>query len=464
MRAVRLTTAFAVVLGVVLPVPVDRDRIPQSWAAEKDETRGNGDLRQRAEDLAKSASDKFGEIVGGKEQPKAVPSADTARPESSTVGLAERVHSWTAQSATDYQELMLRLSRGPQLNPVADAAARVAAGRSQRETRPETHSLIETVIDWVHRAGLEYQILVRGLVSEPSRTVAAEKSPVVAGQQAEDERRTEEAWRAAEAQKAAGTEKADEARIAAAKQAEDTRRADEARRVAAAKQAEGAQRAEEAQKAADAKKTSEARIAAAKQIEDAQRAEEARRVAEAQKTADAKKADEARIAVAKQAEDARRAEEARRAAEAQKAAEAKREEERSVAAADRKPAQTKAPETPQARAAPSRKRAAKKGRSSRKLAVAANRKRARKTASATTGKGRRKKAAEFSCRMAGNRTNVPGWYIVRRGDTLWKIAARHYGKGRRNPAIYRANTRRIADPHRLVRCQRIYLPKFRRRG
>ena len=90
----------------------------------------------------------------------------------------------------------------------------------------------------------------------------------------------------------------------------------------------------------------------------------------------------------------------------------------------------------------------------RKVAVASSRKRA---------KGGRKKAVGRVCAMAGRRTDVPGWYIVRRGDTLWKIAARHYGKGRRFPVIYQANKRRIADPDLIFRCQRIYLPKFRRR-
>ena len=94
------------------------------------------------------------------------------------------------------------------------------------------------------------------------------------------------------------------------------------------------------------------------------------------------------------------------------------------------------------------------GGPSRKVAVASSRKRA---------KGRRKKPAERVCTMAGRRTDVPGWYIVRRGDTLWNIAARHYGKGRHFPVIYRANKRRIADPDLIFRCQRIYLPKVRRR-
>jgi nucleoid-associated protein YgaU len=130
------------------------------------------------------------------------------------------------------------------------------------------------------------------------------------------------------------------------------------------------------------------------------------------------------------------------------------------------PADAKVPETSKASATPPRKRtaaqrranrkerAARKGGLSRKVAVAASRKR---------GKGGRKKAAEHTCAMAGRRVSVPGWYIVRRGDSLWKIAARHYGKGRHYPVIFRANARRIANPNLIFRRQRIYLPKFRRR-
>jgi hypothetical protein len=546
MKAVRLTTAFAVVFGVVLPLPAARDLIPPSWAAEKDAP-DNGALRQRVEDLAKSASDRFGEIVGGKEE-QAKGSADAVQSGGATVGLVERIHGWTTRSSADYQELMRGLAQAPQYNPVAEATARLAARRAEQGASgapgPEAQSFIETVIGWIHRAGVQYQTVVRGLLSEPGETVVAAKNPetdakqaegarrlaeilkaaeakkveearvatakqaeaqkaagarksdeaqVAAAKQAEDTRRAEEARRVAEAQKAAEAKKAEEARVAAAKQAEDARRAEEARRVAeaqkaaaeakkaeevrvaAAKQAEDARRAEEARRIAEAKRAEEARVAVAKQAEDTRRAEEARRAVEVEKAAEAKKAEEARVAAATQAETVRRTEETRRAAEAQKVAEARKVQEQRRIAAAGKPAETKASETAQVTTTPSRKRTAaqrqaerkeriaRKSGGSRKVAGMAIRKRARQTASAGTGKGGRRKAVHDTCRVAGNRTSVPGWYIVRRGDTLWKIAARHYGKGGRFPVIYQANKRRIADPDLIFRCQRIYLPKFRRR-
>ncbi len=433
MKAVRLTTAFAVALGVVLPLPPQRDLISASWGAERGPSAAGASQRRR-----------------------------------SAIGLAEQVHGWTSRSAADYQELMRRLSQPAQLNPVADAAARQAAGRMPGDGRGETRSAIETAIGWIHRTALTYQTVVRGLVLEPGHTVIAERSAAATAEHELRERVEDLAKSASdrfdeivagkeEQRKAVDAKTADDARIAAAKQAEDeARQVDEGRRVA------------EAQKAADAKTADDARIAAAKQAEDeARRAEEARRVAEAQKAADAKTAADARIAAAKQVEDeARQVDEARRVAEARKAADAKRAEGQ-IAAADRKPGEAKVPETIKANVAPSRKRAAaqrrsprkeraaRKGGQSRKVAVAASRKRA---------KGGRTKKAEHTCRTAVRHTNAPGWYIARRGDTLWKIAARHYGKGRRFTMIYNANARRIADPDRIARCQRIYLPKFRRRG
>jgi hypothetical protein len=269
------------------------------------------------EDLAKSASDRFGEIVGGKEeQAKAVPSADTVPPGSSTVGLVEQIHSWTARSSDHYQELMRGLSQRPQFNPVAEAVARLAARRSQQagngasgEWGLGAQSFIEMIIGWIHHASLQYQTVVRGLLSEPGQTVVAEKGSETVTKQAEDARRLSEMLKAAEAKKV------DELRLSAAKQAE------EARRIA------------EARKTGEAKKAEEARTPAAKQAEDARRAEEAQRVAEAEKAAEARKAEEARVVAAKQAEDARRAAEERRVAEAQKAAEEKKAEEARVVAA-----------------------------------------------------------------------------------------------------------------------------------
>ncbi len=55
-----------------------------------------------------------------------------------------------------------------------------------------------------------------------------------------------------------------------------------------------------------------------------------------------------------------------------------------------------------------------------------------------------------------------GMYVVRRGDTLWGIAKRHYGKGSKYRRIYGANRRRIRNPNRIYPRQRLYIPALRR--
>ncbi len=508
MKAVRLTTAFAVVLGAVLPIPVATDLVPATWAAETGDPPAVDDLRRRAEDLAKSASDQFGKIVGGKEEQSRAPrTTDVSERSGSSIGLVEQVHSWTSRSAAEYQTLMRGLSQPSMFNPVADAATRLAAGRSQKdesETRrsnqPRAQSLMESAVGWIHRAGREYQTVMRGLsVPGSDGMLIAGKTPAVVAvdKTPADLKPSEQAGdrQAAEAKQAESALQAEARRAADAQEAE-ARRAEQSRLAAEEK------RAEDARKAAEARQADEARrVVEAKQAADAREAAEVRRVAEARAADDARKAEELRVAAAaKQAEDARRAAEAQKAADARRAEEmrvaavAKQAEETWIAAAKqaedaqraedvRRVAEAQTREASQATAAPSRKRAgdhrkvsqkragrkertARKGGPSRKVAVASSRKRAKAGPSSGAGKGRRWKRThpEHVCRMAGARTSVPGWYIARREDTLWKIAARHYGAGRRFPVIYRANTRRIADPDRLVRCQRLYLPKFRRRG
>lgn len=57
-------------------------------------------------------------------------------------------------------------------------------------------------------------------------------------------------------------------------------------------------------------------------------------------------------------------------------------------------------------------------------------------------------------------------YIVKRGDSLWKIAAKEYGKGTKWRTIYNANRRTIRNPNRIRPGQRLEIPKAtkKRRG
>jgi nucleoid-associated protein YgaU len=57
---------------------------------------------------------------------------------------------------------------------------------------------------------------------------------------------------------------------------------------------------------------------------------------------------------------------------------------------------------------------------------------------------------------------VRGWsarvYVVRRGDTLSRIAKRHYGSAAGARAIYRANRHKIRNPNLIYPRQRLYIP------
>ena len=62
---------------------------------------------------------------------------------------------------------------------------------------------------------------------------------------------------------------------------------------------------------------------------------------------------------------------------------------------------------------------------------------------------------------AGQRITPPGVYVVKRGDSLWRIARRHYNRGSLYPVIHRANRSKIRVPRLIYPCQRIRLPALR---
>src|SRR5262245_26485396 len=62
------------------------------------------------------------------------------------------------------------------------------------------------------------------------------------------------------------------------------------------------------------------------------------------------------------------------------------------------------------------------------------------------------------CRRAGTVVEGGGWYVVRPGDTLWRIAQAHYGDGGAWRRILRANWRTVPDANCIYACQRIYIP------
>jgi nucleoid-associated protein YgaU len=178
-------------------------------------------------------------------------------------------------------------------------------------------------------------------------------------------------------------------------------------------------------------KVTAAPAAETKQLADTKAAKSAKRPAEVKTAEDAKKAaDDKRAAEEQAAIDAARAAEVKRAAAAKAAVDA-------------------------ANAAEAKRQRAKTAAEAKKAATA-------KTAAASPA-NRRKKASPATCKAAGRKARLPGWYVVKQGDTLSAIARRHYDRSGSYRRIRAANRRRIRNPHRIHACQRIYLPRLTRR-
>jgi colicin import membrane protein len=64
---------------------------------------------------------------------------------------------------------------------------------------------------------------------------------------------------------------------------------------------------------------------------------------------------------------------------------------------------------------------------------------------------------------AGRRISPPGTYVVRRGDSLWRISRRHYRLGKYFRTIQRANKGKIQIARLIYPCQRFHLPRKARR-
>jgi nucleoid-associated protein YgaU len=342
--------------------------------------------------------------------------------------------------------------------------------------------------------------------SEKARKADEAKKASDAQRRAEVARKADEKRKAAEALGLAQMNYAGEvSRAEEARKAEQQRQADEARkageaariaeekRVAELAQAEKDRKAEEYRKAEEAKKAAEAgRLAAEKRVAELAQVEADRKAEQARKTAEAeRRARETYAAEVAQAEKAKLLQE-QRVAEQQKAKaelerkadEARKSEQEKVAAATAgitKPAhanaltgvgsppkpktvapstQTTATEkaaidkTPAAET-PRQKMATNELRPQNAKAKASSRKDAKRVSA------KRQPAAKPNRHArAALRKRQKGVHVVRRGDTLWKIARRYYHAGTRYGALYRANRGAIRDPDYIYPGQVLRVPRI----
>jgi hypothetical protein len=318
---------------------VERDELPAADAG----------LRKRAEELARAASERFTEIIGGGRQPKlaqgTAPPAQVAtrKPEAATDEAFAPVWRWLARSAKDYDDVIIAKFKNPSgdvvlLAPRGTVVAEQDVPPPVPETKPAESvspppqpawswdALVERGRDWLNRASRSYRNDIvkklkqpeAGAAWPPAEVVPQAPSPADVAAEAEAERQASEVKRAAEAAEAQRRQQAEEAKREAeaqaqieADKAEAKRKADaeaEAKRVAEQTEAKKA----EEKRLADAEAKRKADVGA-KRLADEADAKRKAEEAEAKRKADAETkrlADEAEAKRKADAETKRLADEA----------------------------------------------------------------------------------------------------------------------------------------------------------
>lgn len=376
------------------------------------------------------------------------------------LGLMDRVQDWLARANREFQTIIVRrLSVAPP-GGGGDAIAHkieeskeedAEAARQRAEAAVEAAQAKQAAEAKRRRDAAEAAKLAeekrkeRERLETESKRIEDQQKLAEEKRKADEQKRIEEAKRVAQAaQDAAATKATEDAQAAkerelATKTAEDQReRAEEEHQRALADAA--------AKAAEDAKRDAAFRAAEqeAKQEAAAKEAAEKQRLADAAKAAEAQAQQEA---AAKDAADRQRAaEQAAAKAAADKAAADKAAREK--AAASPEPAESKTESTAAATAPPHEAQIVREANDH--------------MARGPVVKRWIRRARQGRCRAAGHKILVPGHYVVAPGDSLWRIALRHYRSGLYFLRIYRANRDVISDPNRIYPCERLYLP--RRRG
>ncbi len=118
---------------------------------------------------------------------------------------------------------------------------------------------------------------------------------------------------------------------------------------------------------------------------------------------------------------------------------------------------------------PARKKTTNRRITIAKAAAAPKKKTKRIRVARKANKKRRKRVLAYRrrshpCRKwSARRIRLPGKYVVRKGDSLWRISRRHYRRGHKYWRIYRANLGKIRNPDLIYPCQRFYIPKRKSR-
>ena len=454
MMGVRSSFVLLAVLGAQgvwcatgIAAPDDLSRPPLAVAEEQPAPPSDSTLRQRAEDLARAASERFSEILGGRSQKVAQGAGPEATKDEADRGADEDVFApvwgWLARAAKDYQDVIIAKLKNPSgdvviLAPPGTVAAQSGAGPTLPEQRapelkPELKpalswdNVMERVRDWLARANRSYRNeivkkLVRPTQPEPPEAVTqwppAEVVPQTAAPapaaplppaaaDAEAEQRAAEVRRAAEeaeAQRRAQAEaqrQPDQAEAKqAAEEAEAKRVADEAEAKRVAEQAEAkrvadeaeAKRKAEAEAEAEAKRVAEEAEATRKAEAKSKAEADARRMAE---EAEAKRKADAEVEAKRLAEDA----EAKRLADAAEAkGKAEAEARRLAEEAEAKPKAD----------AETAKRLAEEGEAERKAVAEAEAARLASEAEAKRAESAGEKPAEENSSVAIARASPPG--------------------------------------------------------
>lgn len=345
------------------------------------------------------------------------------------------------------------------------SAPRDAADVPEDEAVPGG-GLFGTVQDWLARANRDYQgIVVKELSMPPPGTPPLQPTerddPIakkLAAQQAEDARRAAEAKAAEDAaRKSAEAKAAADAKAAEAKRLEeDRRRAEETKRLAD----ETKRKADELLKDAatpaappPATETSDQQRREAQKLADENKRQEQLRQSDAERRADAerKRLEAVRVENEKrQASDAAAASQMHRRRTFVLTAEPISQPENRGAVYRPVLASSRSLEVPDE--APARQAAMDRAYSG-----------ANASYPGTAVKRWVRRVSAGHCPAAGRRITPPGRYTVKRGDSLWLISKRHYRKGKLYGRIYSANRSRIRSANLIYPCQRVLVPKKKRR-